>query len=136
MVQRVEGTLQRSYLERLFALAAKFYQIMMVRSRSVTELILELLDHFWNCDDSLFWHQLSSALSDLQGHFDPGHPQGVSVPAVSAVFCHHLSLAVSRLSNTQMPEVQGTKPPPCSRDPLPGFSTDYAPRLQAEDARV
>lgn len=138
MVQSFERTLQRSYRERLFALAAKLYEMMMVSSRSPscgTELMLALLYNSWNCESSLFWHQLSSALPELQGPLDPDHPPAASEPAISAVFRRHLSLAVSQPSNKHMPKVQGAEPPPCSRHPLRGLA-DYAPHLQTEDARV
>lgn len=138
MVQSSEGTLQRSYRERLFALAAKLYQMLLVSSTSpscVIELILALRYNSWDCEYSFFWHQLSSTLSELQGPFDPDHPQAASEPAVSAGFRRHLSLAVSQPSNEQKPKVEGTDPPPCSRHPLRGFA-DYAPHLQTEDARV
>lgn len=54
-VQCFEATLQRSFPERLFALANKLYSRMfhMVRSSShswATELALELLYHLWYCD--------------------------------------------------------------------------------------
>lgn len=125
-VQRFEATLQRSYPERLFALATKLYRrrFPMVRCNC---------DYTWS-----IWNQLVMCLlvSELQFHFDPDHPEAASVPATSAGFRHHLPLADSQLPNKQTPEVQGSEPPPCSRDPLRGFAKDHGPSLQTAQAHV
>lgn len=107
----LEVSLQRSYLERLCALATKFYRrtFCMVRSKSHPCGAPETLRLGFilapSCQTCL--------LSELQVHLDPDHPEAARVPAIPAGF-HRLCLADSELPNKQMPEVQGAKLPPSS----------------------
>lgn len=129
-VQGFEATTLAGFSKRLFALAAKLYTRMLVRSgiHCVVDLT-ELHSLLYSGDFTLWVSAPTSGLSGLREEpvrFDLDYPRDASVPASSAGFRHHLSLSDAKFPNKQTPEVQETEPSLWSRYSLHGFHSDAA----------